>query len=331
MMSIYDKLIDSLEGYAVPYEDHPQQSVRDFEYDHPLTGIEKDPIVNIDGSTFNINTIEEDLSLDEIEKIYDKLQIASQLTVMRENDEDRKENLFTYYKGRKNQYIDKKIPRTSTIYLRNLKNHINSIIYKIKAKQKDQQANELLPTLEKFLVVHKKSNPKLYPDWLKLNFKEIKWGDLYIQPVINIEKLLESGDDIRIAKKTRDFVSNIWGRLVNADTRNFLLRQKHVNVRTTYVLFEDFDKYMKNVVNKVIKPEIKNLPRGKECVHSIVFRYRKNLDDIEIQIHPRYRTDCTESYWNRFDTYAFEKEIQGILSNYGWVKGVNYQTSTYRD
>ena len=96
-------------------------------------------------------------------------------------------------------------------------------------------------------------------------------------------------------------------------------------------LFEDFDKYMKNVVNKVIKPEIKNLPRGKECVHSIVFRYRKNLDDIEIQIHPRYRTDCTESYWNRFDTYAFEKEIQGILSNYGWVKGVNYQTSTYRD
>lgn len=114
MMSIYDKLIDSLEGYAVPYEDHPQQSVRDFEYDHPLTGIENDPIVNIDGSTFNINTIEEDLSLDEIEKIYDKLLTASQLTVMREYDEDRKENLFTYYKGRKNQYIGKKIPRTST-------------------------------------------------------------------------------------------------------------------------------------------------------------------------------------------------------------------------
>ena len=330
-MSIYDKLIDDLEYYAVPYEDHPQQSVRDFEYDHPLTGIENDPIVNIDGSTFNINTIEEDLSLDEIEKIYDKLLTASQLTVRREYDEDNRIDLFTYYEGRNNQYIDKKIPRTSTIYLRNLKNHVHSIIYKIKAKQKDQQANELLPTLEKFLVVHKKSNPKLYPDWLKLNFKEIKWGDLYIQPVINIEKLLESGDDIKIAKKTRDFVSNIWGRLVNANSRNYNSRQKSVSVKTTYVLFEDFDKYMKNVVNKVIKPEIKNLPRGKECVHSIVFRYRKNLDDIEIQIHPRYRTDCTESYWSRFDTYEFGKEIQGILSNYGWVKGVNYQTSTYRD
>ena len=32
MMSIYDKLIDSLSGYAVPYEDHPQLSTRDFEY-----------------------------------------------------------------------------------------------------------------------------------------------------------------------------------------------------------------------------------------------------------------------------------------------------------
>ena len=35
MMSIYDRLIDSLSGYAVPYEDHPQLSTRDFEYDHP--------------------------------------------------------------------------------------------------------------------------------------------------------------------------------------------------------------------------------------------------------------------------------------------------------
>jgi len=66
MMSIYDKLIDSLSGYAVPYEDHPQLSTRDFEYDHPLTGIENDPIVNIDNLSFNINTIE-DLSLDEID------------------------------------------------------------------------------------------------------------------------------------------------------------------------------------------------------------------------------------------------------------------------
>ena len=51
MISLYDKLIDNLSHYAVPYEDHPQQSTRDFEYDHPLTGIENDRIVNIDNSS----------------------------------------------------------------------------------------------------------------------------------------------------------------------------------------------------------------------------------------------------------------------------------------
>lgn len=329
MMSIYDKLTDNLKGYSLPYEDHPQVSTRDFKYDHPLTGIENDPIVNIDGSSFNIDTIE-DLSLDEIVKIYDKLVIASALNLMREYNEDNRTELFTYYEGRKNQYIDKKIPRTSAIHLRNIKNHVHSIVYKKKAKQKEERATELLPTLEKFLEIHKKGNPGLYPDWLKLNFNEIKWGDLYIQPVINLEKLLESGDEIKKAKTTRDFVSNIWNRLVNADNRNYNERQKSVSIKTTYVLFEDFDSYIKNVVNKKIKPEIKNLPRGKECIHSIVFRYRKNINDIEIQIHPRYRSECTQG-WNRLDTYDFEREIEDILYNYGWVKGVNYETSTYRD
>ncbi len=330
MMSIYDKLTDNLKGYSLPYEDHPQVSTRDFKYDHPLTGIENDPIVNIDGSSFNIDTIE-DLSLDEVVKIYDKLVIASALNLMREYNEDNRTELFTYYEGRKNQYTDKKIPRTSAIHLRNLKNHVHSVVFKKRAKQKEERATELLPTLEKFLEIHKKGNPGLYPDWLKLNFTEIKWGDLYIQPIINLEKLLESGDGIIKAKTTRDFVSKIWNRLVNADNGSYNERQKSVSVRTTYVLFEDFDSYIKNVVNKKIKPEIKNLPRGKECVHSIVFRYRKNINDIEIQIHPRYRTDCTEGYWTGFDTHAFEKKIQGILSNYGWIKGVNYETSTYRD
>ena len=329
MMSIYDKLTDNLKGYSLPYEDHPQVSTRDFKYDHPLTGIENDPIVNIDGSSFNIDTIE-DLSLDEIVKIYDKLVIASALNLTREYNEDSRTELFTYYEGRKNQYIDKKIPRTSAIHLRNIKNHVHSIVYKKKAKQKEERATELLPTLEKFLEIHKKGNPGLYPDWLKLNFNEIKWGDLYIQPVINLEKLLESGDEIKKAKTTRDFVSNIWNRLVNADNRNYNERQKSVSIKTTYVLFEDFDSYIKNVVNKKIKPEIKNLPRGKECIHSIVFRYRKNINDIEIQIHPRYRSECTQG-WNRLDTYDFEREIVDVLYNYGWVKGVNYETSTYRD
>jgi len=326
MISLYDKLLDNLRPYAVPYEDHPQQSTRDFEYDHPLTGIENDRIVNIDNSSFNIDTIE-DLSFDEIQKIHDKLSTASPLTTMREYDEESHRELFTYYKGKKNQYTDKKIPRTSAIHLRNLKNHIQSILFKRKSEIRDQNANELLPTLEKFLEIHKQGNPNIYPDWLRFTFKEVRWGDLYIQPIINLEKLLESGDSILQAKRTRDFISNIWNRLVSATGSS---KKTSPSVKTTYVLFEGFKDYMKNVVNKKIKPQIKNLPRGKECVHSIIFRYRSNIEDIEIQIHPRYKRECTDG-WNRVNTYDFEHEIEDILSEYGWRKGINYVTSTNRD
>lgn len=334
-ISVYDKLMDNLKGYAVPYEDHPQQSTRDFEYDHPLTGIENDRVPNIDGLSFNIDGLN-DLSFNEIELIYDKLYNASNFSYLREYDEESKEELFTYYIGTTSPYVDKKLPRTSAIHLRNLKNHVHSVMYKKKGEIRDQEAKDLLPTLEKYLEAHRKTNPKIYPDWLKFKFKEVRWGDLYIQPIINIEKLLESGDSILQAKQTRDFITKIWNRLVNANIP-YVRKNKNKNkipttsVKTTYVLFEDFNDYIKNVVNKKIKPEIKNLPRGKECVHSIIFRYRKTLDDIEIQIHPRYRRDCTDSYWNRFDTYEFEREINGILATYGWKKGVNYVTSTNKD
>ena len=329
MISVYDKLIDNLKSYAVPYEDHPQESSRDFEYDHPLTGIENDRAPNIDGLSFNIDGLEE-LNVDEIEQIYEKLSEANKLTYLREYDEDEQKELFTYYKGTDSLYKDKKIPRTSAIHVRNLKNHVQSVMYKKRMAIRDQNATELLPTLEKFLEVHKQGNLNIYPDWLKFKFKEVRWGDLYIQPIINIEKLLESGDSILQAKRTRDFITKIWNRLVSSTDNSFSNTKISPSVKTTYVLFEGFKDYVKNIVNKKIKPQIKNLPRGKECVHSIIFRYRSNLDDIEIQIHPRYKRECTEG-WNRLDTYDFEEEIEDVLYEYGWRKGINYVTSTNKD
>jgi hypothetical protein len=335
-ISVYDKLMNNLKGYAVPYEDHPQQSTRDFEYDHPLTGIENDRVPNIDGLSFNIDGLD-DLSFNEIQLIHNKLSDAANMSYMREYVEEPGgggEELFTYYQGTTGPYVDKRLPRTSAIHIRNLRNHVNSVMYEKKRTIRDQEAEDLLPTLEKYLEKHRKTNPNIYPDWLKFKFKEVRWGDLYIQPIINLEKLLKSGQSISQARKTRDFITKIWNRLVNAN-RPYGRRNKDTvespSVKTTYVLFEDFKDYMKNVVNKKIKPEIKNLPRGKECVHSIIFRYRKTLNEIEIQIHPRFRSECTQGYWNRFDTYEFEKEIKGILSTYGWREGVNYTTSTNKD
>ena len=66
------------------------------------------------------------------------------------------------------------------------------------------------------------------------------------KPIINLEKLLESGDNIKKAKNTRDFVSRIWNRLVNANSSNYDARQKSVSVKTTYVLFEDFELFYDN-------------------------------------------------------------------------------------
>lgn len=320
MVSVYDKLIDNLRSYSLPYEDH------DFDYNHPLTGVEDERIFNREGMSFDIDNLE-DIELKELEVFYEKLNLASRVNYMHHYDEDNQKELFTYYKGTEGLYKGKNIPRTSAIHVKNLRNHIQNVIYKKKRAIQDQNANELLPTLEKFLEIHKQGNPNIYPDWLRFTFKEVRWGDLYIQPIINLEKLLESGDSILQAKRTRDFISNIWNRLVSATGSS---KKTSPSVKTTYVLFEGFKDYMKNVVNKKIKPQIKNLPRGKECVHSIIFRYRSNIEDIEIQIHPRYKRECTNG-WNRVNTYDFEHEIEDILSEYGWRKGINYVTSTNRD
>jgi len=320
MVSVYDKLIDNLRSYSLPYEDH------DFDYNHPLTGVEDERIFNREGMSFDIDNLE-DIELKELEVFYEKLNLASRVNYMHHYDEDNQKELFTYYKGTEGLYKGKNIPRTSAIHVKNLRNHIQNVIYKKKRAIQDQNANELLPTLEKFLEIHKQGNPNIYPDWLRFTFKEVRWGDLYIQPIINLEKLLESGDSILQAKRTRDFISNIWNRLVSATGSS---KKTSPSVKTTYVLFEGFKDYMKNVVNKKIKPQIKNLPRGKECVHSIIFRYRSNIEDIEIQIHPRYKRECTDG-WNRVNTYDFEHEIEDILSEYGWRKGINYVTSTNRD
>tara|TARA_R110000803_G_scaffold45238_3_gene95337 strand:+ start:1579 stop:2550 length:972 start_codon:yes stop_codon:yes gene_type:complete len=323
MISVYDKIIDNLKGYRLPHENH------DFDYNHPLTGVEDERIFNREGMLIDIDNLE-DIELKELEVLYEKLSLASKVSYMHHYDEDNQKDLFTYYKGSEGIYKGKNITRISSMYLKELRNQVQHVIYKKKMAIQNQNANELLPTLEKFLEIHKQGNPNIYPDWLRFTFKEVRWGDLYVQPIINIEKLLESGDAIRQAKVTRDFIRNIWNRLVSAQAYSRHASSPSPRVRTTNVLFEGFEYYMKNVVNKKIKQQIKNLPRGRECVHSIIFRYRSNIDDIEIQIHPRYKRECTYG-WNSINTYDFESKIADILYEYGWIKNRNYVTSTNKD
>ena len=74
------------------------------------------------------------------------------------------EELFTYYQGTTGPYVDKRLPRTSAIHIRNLRNHVNSVMYEKKRAIRDQEAEDLLPTLEKYLELDSKTFFLYIPD-----------------------------------------------------------------------------------------------------------------------------------------------------------------------
>ena len=331
-MSLYDEIIDYIKSRVYYKENNLEWEEHDMEYNHPLAGIEKSHIFNADGvPSFDINKIEEmsDDDLENIQKYFNDFENANRFRV-RTNYGEGDELTFRYYTN--NDYI---IPFASVAYFREVRNNVAKELRERQMKRRNQNANDLIPILNKFIEKHSKNNPTLYPDWLTFNFYEVSYGDLITQPVVDIEKLLKSGDKLSIAKNTRNLLERIWNRLLNSDAyRSYSdssLNQVKPKLRFTNVKFDDWNYYMKNVVNKQIKPSIKNIPRAKECVHSIIFRFRGGIDYIEIQIHPRFRKDCTDNYWSRFNTYDFKNQMKDVLADYGWKLNINYSDSTWKD
>ena len=170
-----------------------------------------------------------------------------------------------------------------------------------------------------FIVMDKKQNPDLYPDWLSLDVKEEVWGQsIVIKPYINLEKLLE------VRGSTRD----IHGieRRINIFMNRYFTESARLEFKGA--TFRGLDNYIKNVFRKEIRPRIMKEIDDSRCIHSIVFRARGYSYRAEIQIHPRFR-DKYMCRWSVRNT--IEREIKKILKEYGWVEGRNYTDSTSRD
>jgi len=169
-----------------------------------------------------------------------------------------------------------------------------------------------------FIVMDKKQNPELYPDWLSLEVKEI-WGDhITVRPSINLEKLLE------VRGSTRDI--NMIERRISVFMNRYFTDGARLDFKGA--IFRGLDNYIKNVFRKEIRPRIMKEIDDSDCIHSIVFRARGYSYRAEIQIHPRFR-DKYKCRWS--SRGSIERQIQAILKEYGWVEGRNYTDSTQRD
>jgi len=333
-MNLYQRIIDYIKSYSNSEVNPLEWEDDSMVYTHPFKGIEKSNIFNHGGISFDINKIKEmsDEELYNVLEYVGEYENTNRFRVRRyygEDDEPYVGPSFRYYTVNNDDIL----PFASGIYFREVRQELNNEARERRMKKRNQNANDLIPILKKFIEKHRENNPTLYPDWLTFNFYEVSYGDLIAQPIVNIEKLLKSGDRLGTAKNTRNLLERIWNRLLNSDVyrrERTNMRNVKPKLRFTNVKFDDWNSYMKNVVNKQIKPEIRNIPRASACLHSIIFRFRGGIDYIEIQIHPRFKQDCS-GYWHSFNKNDFNRSMRDILESYGWKRGINYSDSTYRD
>ena len=190
--------------------------------------------------------------------------------------------------------------------------------YEIANREDVKVASKLKDIIIAFIVMDKKLNPKIYPNWLSLEVGEPNSRSIVVSPYVNLEKLLEEEGNVRD-------ISTIEYRIIRF-SKTYL--SDNVNLDFKGAVFRGLDNYIKNVFRKVIRPRIMKEVEDSNCIHSIVFRARNRTYRGEIQIHPRFRDEyrCRWSSRNNI-----EREIRKILREYGWIEGRNYTNSTQRD
>ena len=206
---------------------------------------------------------------------------------------------------------------------------------------KFNRGSSMVGTVEQYMDNHRKSHPTLYPEWFTVEFLEVDiHGDLIIKPIVDVVKLLESGDNLRDAIRLKNQIKSIWGRLTGGEAVKYKFNNKYKSslygrgpqLKSTYVEMKGLKEYIKNVFNKEIKKKIKVQPGG-ECVHSIVFRARKSLRSMEFQIYPTFKRNCVSrsGHGEYYMQIEFKQTMSKILEEYGWKMGVNYTDETGKD
>ena len=229
------------------------------------------------------------------------------------------------YERRKNRDTDPIATLTNDEYddLMRIRRNAQSYKNELTKNRFEKEGNELLPIFIKFLEIDKKMNPKLYPDWLKLDVKEkTNWGEIVIYPTIDLNAFLKQEGSFREMRNIKHRIQDVWNRYVKSG-RPLRLQQ---------IGWDGLDEYIKKVFRKEIRAKIKDLPYG-GCIHSVIFRARNSWNDVDIQIYPRLISRCRSWYSspNGFNEYTLHKEIKDLLKEYGWYEGRNYTFSGDKD
>jgi len=201
-------------------------------------------------------------------------------------------------------------------------NEANRKVYDIANRERSKIADTAFNYAAAFLVMDKRQNPSLYPEWLSFSFPDSKNQDRRgyheVIPYIDLEKALQTNDN--------------WNRVVNRATdrlNQFFKRYfpNEANINISSATISGIDDYIKKVFKKEIRKRIKDIDT-RNCIHSIVFRVRSRYTK-EVQIYPRWRDNYPCYSWNTQG--EIEREMKNILREYGWVEGRNYTDSKQRD
>jgi len=175
-----------------------------------------------------------------------------------------------------------------------------------------------------FIVMDKKGNPSLYPDWVSFKLDDIGYhGVINVIPYIDLNEMLQQKGDVN---KVADII-----RRVEMFWKRYLSNEVGINFRK--INYIGLDDYVKDVFRKEIKDRVNSELDPKGCVHSILFKQpdSSSLWRHKIQIVPRFKkydywsTDEKAQFCRRdFSEYGFKGKLKTLLREYGWVEGHNY-------
>lgn len=182
-----------------------------------------------------------------------------------------------------------------------------------------------------FIVMDKKGNPSLYPDWVSFKLDDIGYhGVINVIPYIDLNEVLQQKGDVG---KVADII-----RRVEMFWKRYLSNEVGINFRK--INYVGLDDYVKNVFRKEIKDRVNSELDPKGCVHSIIFKQPDSNSTWRqrIQIVPRFKKF---DYWDRdekaqfcrrdFGQYSFQGKLKTLLREYGWVESYNYVDKYEKD
>ena len=199
---------------------------------------------------------------------------------------------------------------------------LDNKVREIEMNKRKDLATKLEGLVTAFLVMDKRQNPEIYPDWLSFKINPT-YGGIDYNPYINWEKWTSS-DTPRTRERIRNIryrVERFWNLYVQPEI-SISLNSSNYPRFEPYGAFQSF---MKDEVNKKLKPKLKAL-YGR-TLRSLVFRMRENGRFI-IQIQPRLdrNTYRSWSYESRI-----EDTIKEFLSEFGLKQHQHYEFSGDRD